>query len=109
MQKMSFDGKLINSYTPNTNSKSPIEGFEIVTCREISDYNSGTILEEVRTAEEFLNADEEALDDPFYRVFAVYRKETNRTKKVLADFYDIKQAMSFIQDLTGLETHIYSY
>jgi hypothetical protein len=106
---MSFDGKLINSYTPNNNHKSPIEGFEIVTCRELPDYEGGTILEEVRTAEEFLNADEEALDDPFYRVFAVYRKETNRTKKVLADFYDIKQAVSFIQDLTGLETHIYSY
>lgn len=102
-------GKLINSYTPNTNHRSPIEGFEIITCRELPDYDGGTILEQVKTAEEYLNTDEEALDDPFYRVFAVYKQETNRTKKVLADFYDIKQAMSFIEDLTGIETHIYSY
>ena len=102
-------GKLINSYTPNTNHRSPIEGFEIITCRELPDYNGGTILEQVKTAEEYLNADEEALDDPFYRVFAVYKQETNRTKKVLADFYDIKQAVSFIEDLTGIQTHIYSY
>ncbi|MEB3201395.1 MAG: hypothetical protein VKK05_01105 [Synechococcus sp.] len=106
---MSCNGKLINSYTPNTNPKSPIEGFEIVTCRELPDYNGGTILEEVRTAEEFLNADEEALDHPFYRVFAVYRKETNRSKKAIADFYDVRHAMFFIQDLTGIETHIYSF
>lgn len=106
---MSFNGKLINSYTPNNHSKSPIEGFEIVTCRELPDYEGGTIIQEVRTAEEFLNADEEALDDPFYRVFAVYKKETNRSRKAIGDFYDVKQAVSFIQDLTGIETHIYSY
>lgn len=102
-------GKLINSYTPNTNHRSPIEGFEIITCRELLDYDGGTILEQVKTVEEYLNSDEEALDEPFYRVFAIYKKETHRTKKVLADFYDIKQAMSFIEDLTGIETHIYSY
>jgi hypothetical protein len=106
---MSCDGKLVNSYTPNNNPKSPIEGFEIVTCRELPDYEGGTILEEVRTAEEFLNTDEQALDDPFYRVFAVYRKEINRTKKVIGDFYDIKNAISLIEDLTGIEAHIYSY
>lgn len=102
-------GKLINSYTPNTNHRSPIEGFEIITCRELSDYEGGIIIEQVKTVEEYLNADEQALDDPFYRVFAVYKKETCRSKKALADFNDIKQAVSFIEDLTGIETHIYSY
>jgi hypothetical protein len=106
---MSFDGKLINSYTPNNNHKSPIEGFEIVTCRELPDYEGGTILEEVRTAEEFLNADEEALDDPFYRVFAVYKKEIGKPKKIIADFYDINQAIDFIYDLTGENINIISY
>lgn len=104
-----LNGKLINSYTPNTNHRSPIEGFEIITCRELSDYSGGTIIEEVKTAEQYLNTDEEAIDDPFYRVFALYRKETNRSKKIIADFYDIKQAVSFIEDITGIETHIYSY
>lgn len=94
--------KLINSYTPNTNHRSPIEGFEIITCRELSDYEGGTIIEQVKTVEEYLNADEQALDDPFYRVFAVYKKETCRSEKALADFYDIKQAVSFIEDLTGI-------
>lgn len=104
-----FDGKLINSYTLNTNPKSPIEGFEIITCRELSDYEGGTVLEEIKTAEEFLNADEEAIDEPFYRIFAVYKQETGRSKKAIADFYNIKQATSFLQDLTGTDINIYSY
>jgi hypothetical protein len=106
---MTCDGKLINSYTPNTNDKSPIEAFEIITCRELSDYQGGTILEEVKTAEEFLNADDKSIDEPFYRIFAVYRKETGKRKKAIGDFYDITNAMSFLQDITGTDVHIYSY
>lgn len=106
---MTCEGKLINSYTPNTNPKSPIEGFEIITCRELPDYEGGTIVEEVKTAEEFLNADEISIDEAFYRVFAVYRKETARNKRAIGDFYNIKNAMSFLQDITGTDVHIYSY
>jgi hypothetical protein len=106
---MTCEGKLINSYTPNTNPKSPIEGFEIITCRELPDYEGGTILQEIKTAEEFLNTDGESIDEPFYRIFAVYRKETSRSKKAIGDFYNIKNAMSFLQDITGTDVHIYSY
>lgn len=106
---MSCDGKLINSYTPNNNHKSPIEGFQIVTCRELSDYEGGTIIESVTSAEEFLNTDEEALDDPFYRIFAVYKKDTNRSKKAIADFYSVDQAREFLYDLTGENISIISY
>jgi hypothetical protein len=106
---MCCNGKLINSYTPNTNPKSPIAGFEIVTCRELPDYEGGTILEEVKTAAEFLNTDEKAIDEPFYRVFAVYKRETERSKKAIGDFYHIKQATSFLHDLTGTNIEIYSY
>ena len=106
---MTCNGKLINSYTPNTNQHSPIEGFEIITCRELPDYEGGTILEQVKTVEEFLNTDEESIDSPFYRIFAIYKKHINKSKKHMGDFYDIKQAISFISDLTGTEVHIYSY
>ena len=49
------NGKLVNSYTLNTNNKSPIKAFEILTCREFSDYNGGTIIEVVKTAEDYLD------------------------------------------------------
>jgi len=112
---MGYDGKLVNSHTPNHhNSKSYFEAFEIVTCREISDYEGGTIIEEVKTAEEFLNADEIALDEPFYRVRGLYRKErtapNNPTEfAVIAEFPRVEQAKSFLEDLTGEKIWIHYY
>lgn len=103
-----FNGKLVNSYTLNTNEKSPIAGFEIITCREFNDYEGGTIIQEVKTAEDFLDTDEFGLDEPFYRVFAVYKKDSHRSRKAIGDFYNIKEAMNFISDLTGQEVTIYS-
>lgn len=105
---MNCDGKLVNSYTPNTNSKSPIVGFWITTCREISDYEGGTIIETVKTVEEYLDADELAVGDVFYRVIACYDKAYHSTKRAIGDFYSIKDAMNFVYELSGNEVHIYS-
>ena len=58
---------LFHSITNN----SVISGFEIITCREFNDYHGGTIIQEVKTAEDFLDTDEFGLDEPFYRIFAV--------------------------------------
>ena len=49
--------KLCNAFVPNTNNRSVISAFEIITCREISDHYGGTIIEQVKTAEDFHNAD----------------------------------------------------
>jgi len=103
------NGKLVNSYTLNTNNKSPIVGFEITTCRELNDYEGGTIIEEVKTAEDFLGTDEFGLDEPFYRVFAVYKKEYHKSRKAISDFYNIKEAITFIEELSGNNVNIYSY
>ena len=107
---MGYDGKLVNSYTPNThNDKSYFKAYEIVTCREISDYEGGTIIQEVKTAEEFLDADGVAIDEPFYRVFGVYKEGHYKTRKVLGDFYNVTDASIFIQEITGVQVYIYSY
>ena len=103
------NGKLVNSYTLNTNNKSPIKAFEILTCREFSDYNGGTIIEVVKTAEDYLDTDEFSLDEPFYRVYAVYIKDYFRTRKAISDFYDIKEAMIFVEELSGNRVDIYSH
>jgi len=103
------NGKLVNSYTLNTNDKSPIVGFEIITCRELNDYEGGTIIEQIKTAEDFLNTDEFGLDEPFYRVFAVYKKDYHKSRKAISDFYNVKEAVTFIQELSGNRVDIYSY
>lgn len=105
---MGLDGKLVNSYTPNTCIQSNFKGFEIVTCREIKSLDGGTIIEEVKTAEDFVNVDELAIDSPFYRVFGVYKNEI-RGRKMLGDFYSPKHAEEFINDITGIIVHTYSY
>ena len=106
---MERSNRLCNAFVLNTNNKSVIKGFEIVTCREMNDYNGGTIIQELKTAEDFLDTDEFAYDDPFYRVFAVYKKDYFRTRKAIADFYDIKEAMTLLEEITGNPVHIYCY
>jgi hypothetical protein len=103
------ENRLVNAYAINTNDRSRFRGFEIGTMREVSDYYGGTIIEEIKTAEEFLNSDEQAVDEPFYRVFGVYRIPAPISRKALGDFYDYKQAVQFLEDLTGLNVHVYSY
>lgn len=106
---MTRSNRLCNAFALNTNSNSVIRGSEIITCREMNDYHGGTIIEELKTAEDFLDTDEFGLDDPFYRVFAVYKKDYYRTRRAIGDYYDIKEATSFIEELTGEPCYIYSY
>ena len=106
---MERSNRLCNAFTLNTNKQSVINAFEIITCREMNDYDGGTMIQELKTAEDFLDTDEFGLDDPFYRVFAVYKKDYFRSKKAIADFYDIHEATQFITELTGNPVHIYSY
>ena len=75
----------------------------------MNDYHGGTIIQEVKTAEDFLDTDEFGLDEPFYRVFAVYKDNYARSRKAIGDFYDVKEAMLLIEEITGNPVHIYSY
>ena len=102
------EGKLVNSYTLNTNTKSPIVGFEIITCREFNDYEGGTIIQEVKTAEDFLDTDEFSIDEPFYRVFAVFKKGYFRRRRALGDFYKVIDAVTFLEEITGSKVYVYS-
>ena len=105
----SKSNRLCNAYVDHTSEKSIIKRFEIITCREMPDYNGGTLIEEVKTAEEFLNADEEAIDDPFYRVFAIFKEGYFKKRKAIGDFNNIKDACIFLEELTGNSVDIYSY
>ena len=106
---MERPNKLCNAFVLNTNSKSVIRGFEIVTCREMNDYIGGSIIQEIKTADDFLDTYVFAYDDPFYRIFAVYKKDYFRARRAIADFYHIKEAMTLLEEITGNPVHIYSY
>lgn len=88
--------------------KSLFSSFEIITIREYNDYNGGTYIDEVSTASEYLD-DTNAYDDPFYRVYGVYKNSIPRREKVIADFFDIDEARNFLYELTGQDISIISY
>ena len=67
------------------------------------------MIQELKTAEDFLDTDEFGIDDPFYRVFAVYKDNYFRNRKAIGDYYNVKDAMLLIEELTGNPVHIYSY
>lgn len=83
-------------------------GFEIVTVREYNDYNGGTYLDEINTIAEFLDASN-AYDEPFYRVYGIYKIDIPRSRRFICDFFDIEQAVSFLHELTGREIQVMSY
>lgn len=89
-------------------AKSLFSEIELVTVREYNDYNGGTYIDEINTAAEFLDS-HNAYDEPFYRIYGVYKNKSPKSRKFLADFFDISDAISFLHDLTGEDIVLVSY
>jgi hypothetical protein len=106
--KKSIENRLCNAYVVFLNERSKFSGFEIITMRELEKENGGTALCELKTADDFENSRYLAFDDPFYRVFGIY-KEKEKSRRSLGDFNNINDAVDFLEDLTGLPVYIYSY
>lgn len=101
---------LCNGRIKNNNPKSPIEYFELVTVREFSDYEGGSYIDEIRSAEQFLDTEKESLDDPFYQIYGTrYSYDTRYSPIFLGEFYSLDKAKEFIYNLTGEVPDIISY
>lgn len=100
--------RLCRAVVPSNSSKSRFSHFEIVTVREYNDYNGGTYLDEINTAAEFLDS-LNAYDEPFYRIFGIYKESSPKSRRFIADFYEIQEARQFLADLTGEDISIVSY
>ena len=101
---------LCNGLVKNNNPKSPIAYFELITLREYDDYKNGTIIEQVKNAEQFLTDDWGALDDPFYRIYGKrYVDDIQSAPIFLGEFYNLDEAKNFLYYLTGEIPQIVSY
>lgn len=101
---------LCNGLVKNNNPKSPIAYFELVTVREYDDYENGTILEQVKSAEQFLTHYWNAIDEPFYKIYGKRYIDDKLTKPIfLGDFFTIESAKEFLYNLTGEIPQIISY
>lgn len=108
MNYCSKENRLCNAYVINLHERSKFSGFEIVTMRELEKENGGTALCELKTADDFENSRYLAFDEPFYRVYGIYREKTEGRRSI-GDFYKINDAVDFLEELTGLSVYIYSY
>lgn len=106
--------KLCNAFVYNPNWKSKFFGFEILTLREIWLAEGGTEIEEVKTVAQYLE-DYDAIEQVFYRVYALYRKEEGSSPMnptqyyCMGDFNKIEDAKNFLEDLTGNKVWVHSY
>jgi hypothetical protein len=100
--------KLCRVSINNNNPKSSFCSFEIITVREYNDYNGGTYLDEINTAAQFLDSSD-SYDDPFYRVYGVYKQSIPKSRRFIADFWNINDAVKFIEELAGEKAHINYY
>jgi hypothetical protein len=103
-----FGNRLCRAIVTFNCPKSLFSSFELVTVREYNDYNGGTYIDEISTAAEYLDASN-AYDDPFYRIYGIYKNSMPRREKFIADFFYINEARNFLYELTGEDVHIISY
>jgi len=105
--------RLCTAFVHNPNYKSKFFGFEILTLMEVWLPEGGTDIEEVKTAAQYLQNSSD-IADVFYRVYALYEKEKSAPScptryYAIGDFYDIDDAKSFLEDLTGSKVWVYFY
>lgn len=101
---------LCNGRVKNNNPKSPIEYFRLITVREFSDYEGGTIIDAITSAEQFLDTEDEALDEPYYQIYGQRYSHDSEYKAIfLGEFYTLDKAKEFLYNLTGEVPHIISY
>lgn len=101
---------LCNGMVKNNNPQSPIEYFELVTVREFSDYGGGTFIDQITSAEQFLDTEDEALDEPFYQIYGIrYKNDPKLDTIFLGEFYCLDKAKEFLYNITGEMPQIISY
>jgi hypothetical protein len=83
------------------NKRSNIVHYLISTIRDLPDYEGGVIPEEVKSLEEYFNIDQEAVDDPYYAVYATFRIDIPRGKLKIFETPDLKVAIFIVEQITG--------
>lgn len=99
---MSLPNKFYKGWCTNEgNSRSRILHYTIRTIRDLSDYEGGTIPEEVKTLEEYFNMDEMGVGDPYYAVYATFKFDVARGPIKVFETEELRSAIFVVESLTG--------
>lgn len=98
----SCPNRLFNGWCSNEgNARSHILHYSLRTVRDLSDYEGGTIPEEVKNLEEYFNMDEMGLGDPYYCVYATFKFDIPRGPIKIFETDELRSAIFVIESLSG--------
>jgi hypothetical protein len=93
--------RFYQGFCSNTgNILSHFHGFDIVTEREITDYEGGTILESVKSAEDYYN-DAETVGEVFYTIYGIFKIDFVQSSFRITTTDDLQTAIALVEHLTG--------
>jgi hypothetical protein len=99
---VSYPNRFFKGWCSNEgNKRSHILHYHIYTLRDISDYNGGTIPEEVNSLEEYFNVDGLGLNESYYAVYATFKMDIQRGPIKIFETPDLKVAVYIVEQLSG--------
>ncbi len=99
---VSYPNRLFRGWCSNEgNKRSNILHYHIYTIRDISDYNSGYIPEEVNSLEEYFNVDGLGINEAYYAVYATFKLDIARGPIKVFEAPDLRAAIYIVEQLSG--------
>ncbi|NBQ16947.1 hypothetical protein EBU24_01380 [bacterium] len=99
-----YQGFCLNTGNPSSHFRS----FDIVTEREITDYEGGFIIETVKNREEYFD-DTEVIGEPFYAVYGSFKIDFVQSSFKIMITDKLEDAISLVEHLTGNKVSEYYY
>ncbi|NBU33521.1 hypothetical protein EB118_10315 [bacterium] len=104
-----MNNRFYQGFCLNTgNNASHFRSFEIITEREITDYEGGVIVESIKSAEEYYD-DEEMIGEPFYAVYGSFKIGFVQSSSKILVTDNLEEAISIVEHLTGNKAQEYYY
>ena len=99
---VSYPNRLFRGWCSNEgNKQSHILHYHIHTIRDITDYNGGSIPEEVNSLEEYFNIDDFGIDEPYYAIYGTFKFDIPRGPVKIFETTELKIAVYVVEQLTG--------
>lgn len=91
-----YQGYCLNS----GNKSSHFRLYKIETEREITDYEGGTIIESIKSTEDYWD-DTEAVGDPFYTIYGSFKIDFVQSSLKITSTDSLQEAINLVEHLSG--------
>lgn len=99
---VSYPNRLFKGWCSNEgNPRSHILHYHIYTLRDITDYNGGSLPEEVSSLEEYFNVDGMSKSDPYYAIYGTFKLDIPRGPVKIFETEELRVAVYVVEQLTG--------